>query len=500
MAASPPVRARRLHPLMILLLLLQAGLAWSDTSPSDFLVENFVATGSLTQNLPYRLLVPPGYSASTRYPLILFMHGAGEAGTDNMVQLTAGGNTANGAMELVSAANLATYPCFMLAPQSPSGSGWSNASQDSIIAIISLLEANYSIDTDRIYCTGLSMGGFGTYAIVTRYPSEFACAVPMSGGGAGSYGSIAGIPFWTFHAANDPTVAISNDDTTITAFRAAGGRSIYTRYATGGHGIWPVAYQTPALLPWMMAQRRNQPVTGTPILAITTPAASAVSISGASLPLSGSCSFLPGDTIAQVQWTTDLATFTAATGTSAWSIAAAAVPAGLSRVSVIATGPSYSAADGGSTTVSDSVSVSSGSAVTTPPTVSIATPAANGGSVAVTTATVNVSGTAADASGIQQVSWSDNLGGSGIAQGTTSWSISSIDVAAGANLITVTARNGANLTTSASITVTGPAGPGGAASSGSSDHHCGLGNGFSALVLGLAVWLALVLRASRRRI
>jgi poly(3-hydroxybutyrate) depolymerase len=489
-------RHHRRAPILILLALLP-GLAWSAvTYPSDasFSSGTVTKTGSEPYNLPYRLFVPTGYSAASSYPLIVFMHGIGELGTNNTAQM---GNHANGATALVSAENQAVHPCFMILPQAHDG--WDAATFGQIVRLIGQLESTYSIDPDRIYATGLSLGGAGTWSFITQYPALFAAAVPQSGWGAGNYDRIVSLPVWNFHAANDGTVNVSGSDDAVRNLRAAGGRVIYTRYDTGGHGIWPVAYQTPALLPWMMAQRRNQPVAGTPILTIATPAADAVANAGATITLTGSSAFPSGSTITQVRWTSDLTTFTTASGTTAWSASSLAVPTGATLFSVLATGPSWSTGYGGLTTVSDRVRVVRGSSDVTAPAIAITAPTASG-SAAVGTDTATVGGTASDTGGIQQVTWVNDRGGQGTAQGTTSWSIAAITLAHGANVITVTARDGANLTRSATITITTTGGSGGGgsqpASSSSSSHKCGFGAGVATFALMLAAGLAL--RRSRR--
>ena len=454
---------------------------------SDFLARTLPA-GSAAHALPYRLLVPAGYNAAQSYPLIVFLHGSGERGTDNQLQLS---NNANGALALVSTTNQSTYPCFMLAPQCFPGSDWNAESEGQIITVINQLMSEFSIDPDRLYVTGLSMGGGGTWDIVTRYPATFAAALPQSGSGAGSYQKIVDLPVWNFHANNDVDEPVSSSDNAVAGLRNAGGRVIYTRYGTGGHGIWPVAYSTPGLLPWMMAQRRNRAAGGTPILAITAPAASTVANASATITLAGTCAFPAGSTIASVDWTTNLTTFTGTSfstvaASATWTASGLAVANGVTLFTVMATGPSWSADYGGATTVSDCIRVVRGSSDTTAPALAITSPSSSG-SASVAAAIVTVGGTASDGGGVQQITWSNNRGGQGTAQGTTTWSIAAITLASGANLITVTARDAANLTTSTTISITsttsGSAGGGGGTASEASSGKCGLGSGLAALVL-----------------
>ncbi len=238
----------------------------SAATRDDFLYAN-ADDGS---NLPFRYFVPPGYDGATPYPLILFLHGAGERGSDNEAQLN---NDANGAMRLLDDDNLALQPVFMIAPQCPTDGWWSGGTLLTAIGLVDQIAATYNIDPDRVYVTGLSMGGMGTWSAVTAEPDRFAAAVPMSGNGdTNPAGAVAAIPFWFFHAANDGTVGVEGSDNLVAALRNAGGSVIYTRYDTGGHGIWPVAYTHPLLFQWFVSQQRGTPSTITPpILRIESP-------------------------------------------------------------------------------------------------------------------------------------------------------------------------------------------------------------------------------------
>ncbi|MEO5627016.1 MAG: prolyl oligopeptidase family serine peptidase, partial [Dokdonella sp.] len=223
-------------------------------------------------NQPFRYFVPPGYTSAQAYPLILFLHGSGERGSDNEAQLS---NNANGALQLIGDTQLALQPLFMIAPQCPSGGWWSGATLTTAIGLIDQIAATYHIDPDRVYVTGLSMGGIGTWSAVTAQPTRFAAAVPMSGNGnTNAAAAVSAIPFWFFHANNDGTVGVAGSDTLVAALRNAGASTIYTRYDTGGHTIWSAAYAHPLLFPWLVSQQRGNPSTITPpILRITQPTA-----------------------------------------------------------------------------------------------------------------------------------------------------------------------------------------------------------------------------------
>ncbi|HEX6833374.1 MAG TPA: malectin domain-containing carbohydrate-binding protein [Rudaea sp.] len=341
---KPIALARRL----LLAAAFAANTAFAAT-PADFLSGTY-------SGMPYRYFVPPGYNAANAYPLILFLHGVGEEGSDNSAQLN---NNANGAMHLVDAQNLAVQPVFMVAPQCPSGGWWGGATTATAIAIIDQIAASYHIDPDRVYVTGLSMGGYGTWDAVTQQPTRFAAAVPMSGGGdTNAAASVANLPFWFFHANNDPTVGVAGSDNLVAALRDAGASVIYTRYDTGGHGIWPVGYVTPMLFNWIVAQRRGAPSTSAPpLLRIETPTTgSAFATQDATLNLTGSALF-GGNALNSIAWNLRGGIGGTGGGTTSWSIVGVPIASGANLVRVIATGTSFSANYGGATTFNDALTV-----------------------------------------------------------------------------------------------------------------------------------------------
>jgi poly(3-hydroxybutyrate) depolymerase len=335
-------------------LALVADTAWAATA-SDFLYGNSASDGT---GMPYRLFVPPGYNATKAYPLILFLHGAGERGNDNVAQLN---NSANGAMHLLDDANLAQQPVLMIAPQCPTNGWWGGATIDTALQIVDEVEATYHIDTSRVYVTGLSMGGYGTWAATTAQPTRFAAAVQMSGGGDATVAaSVSGIPFWFFHANDDPTVGVGNDDAIVSAMRDAGASVIYTRYATGGHGIWPVAYVNPLLFSWIVAQHRNAPSTSVPpLLRILQPtSAGAFATQESAIDLAGTLDNA-GYSVTGLAWDRLGGSTGSVNGTTNWSVAGIALASGANLLRVTATGSSYYAGYGGVTTINDSINVNS---------------------------------------------------------------------------------------------------------------------------------------------
>ncbi len=217
--------------------------------------------------LDYRLLKPREYDATKKYPLVLFLHGSGERGTDNQAQLK------NGAPLFLKPEARQKYPCFVLAPQCPPDKTWSavkgwtgpNAFEEEPTApmklVFGMLDAvlkEFSIDQDRLYVTGLSMGGYGTWDILTRQPERWAAAVPVCGGGdAARIGPAKGVAVWAIHGLLDPAVPVIRSQEMIAALEAAGGKPLYSEYPYVKHDAWTTAYGEPELLAWMFAQKRG---------------------------------------------------------------------------------------------------------------------------------------------------------------------------------------------------------------------------------------------------
>ena len=249
-------------------LVLTCLLSVPQCSFADELYEARVFKNEHGEQLHYRLLLPPGYDAkgTTKYPLVLFLHGAGERGADNVKQLI------HGTKEFAKPANREKYPAFVLAPQCPDGKRWVEvdwtldahqqlpADSDSIklvLQLITSLQKEYRIDQHRQYVTGLSMGGFGTWDLVTRHPEMWAAAAPVCAGGDEAVAAkCAKIPIWAFHGDQDTVVKPHRSRKMIEAIKQAGGEPRYTEYPGVGHNSWAPAYADPKLLEWMFAQKR----------------------------------------------------------------------------------------------------------------------------------------------------------------------------------------------------------------------------------------------------
>jgi len=226
---------------------------------------------SQTLSLPYRLLKPARIEPNKLYPLVLFLHGAGERGTDNGKQLKYLPTW------LASDENRRTYPCFVIAPQCPADQQWSSgALSDStsqplgemteptraVIALLDNLVGHNPIDPARIYLTGLSMGGYGSWDLAVRMPERFAALVPICGGGDEARARrLVGLPIWAWHGDEDQAVPVERSRRMIAAITAAGGSPRYSELKGVGHDSWTPAYTGPdSVLPWMFAQVKATPV------------------------------------------------------------------------------------------------------------------------------------------------------------------------------------------------------------------------------------------------
>jgi predicted peptidase len=229
----------------------------------DLPLERKMFADALGKKLPYRLLTPLRYDHGERYPLVLFLHGAGERGNDNVAQLL------HGVPEFVAPAKRKKYPCFLLAPQCPRHERWADWSARRqpempteplrlALAALEQMQKEYSVDADRIYVTGLSMGGFGTWDLVSRYPERFAAAVPICGGGDPAMASrLTQLPIWAFHGRRDLVVPARCSRTMIEALKQAGGQPRYTEFPRVGHASWVPAYKDSELFGWLFAQKRR---------------------------------------------------------------------------------------------------------------------------------------------------------------------------------------------------------------------------------------------------
>lgn len=224
--------------------------------------------------LRYRILYPENYNPQQKYPLVVFLHGAGERGNDNAKQLT------HGARLFLENANRYQYPAIVVFPQCPENSYWSSLKVTrppgqppifefpyakkpttplalSIRLVDSLLRTS-SVDRQRVYLSGLSMGGFGSFEWLVRQPRRFAAALPICGGGSLDLAKryARQLPLWIFHGDQDGVVPVDLSRQVYQKLQTLGASVKYSEYAGVNHNSWDNAFAEPEFLRWMFTQKR----------------------------------------------------------------------------------------------------------------------------------------------------------------------------------------------------------------------------------------------------
>jgi predicted peptidase len=209
-------------------------------------------TTTITMNQSYGYLryVPPGYGTdrSKRWPLVLFLHGAGERGDD--LELV----KKHGLPKLIEQGR--DFPFVVISPQWPPGEWWNIFALEGLIETIVREER---IDRDRVYLTGLSMGGFGTWALAIRHPERYAAILPICGGGEIQRARVLrDVPIWAFHGDADPVVPVARSRDMVAAITQAGGSPRLTIYPGVAHDSWTATYENPEIYDWLLSHRLSE--------------------------------------------------------------------------------------------------------------------------------------------------------------------------------------------------------------------------------------------------
>lgn len=213
---------------------------------------NFVQ-GNFEERLPFLLRVPMDLKTGDKYPLLLFLHGVGERGNDNKKQLR------HDPTKLAPAGVFEKNPMIVVAPQCPADQWWSGQTLETVIKMVKDLQKELPVDPQRIYITGLSMGGFGTWSALALEPKLFAAAIPICGGGdPTSVDKFDKVPIWAFHGDADPTVKVEGTRSMIEALKKKGGEPKYTEYPGVQHDAWTRTYKDPELYEWLLAQKKRE--------------------------------------------------------------------------------------------------------------------------------------------------------------------------------------------------------------------------------------------------
>jgi predicted peptidase len=234
--------------------LLFCAIAWSPASagemPRGFVNKVFKTDKGESK---YVLFVPHKYDGEKEYPLILFLHGAGERGDDGQAPVLQGiGN----AIKFKNKEK--DFPFFVLFPQAAKGGSWKAGMPDAdrALAILAETQKKFKIDGKRLYLTGLSMGGSGTWSLAAAYPEKWAAIVPICGGGdPANVEKIKHIPCWCFCGDKDGAKLVENCRTLTKALKDAGGPTRYSEFPYVGHNSWDSAYVTPELYPWLLSHK-----------------------------------------------------------------------------------------------------------------------------------------------------------------------------------------------------------------------------------------------------
>lgn len=205
---------------------------------------------TVQKELRFLRYVPEEYDADLekRWPLVLFLHGANERG--DQIELV----KRHGLPKLVEAGQ--TFPFVIVSPQCPVGEWWNIAALD---AFVEKIASEERIDRDRIYVTGLSMGGFATWSLAIYDPGRYAAILPIcSGGEVQRAWVLRDMPVWTFHGDLDQIVPIARSQQMVDAIKAAGGAPRLTIYPGYHHDAWTVTYENPDIYTWLLSYRRSQ--------------------------------------------------------------------------------------------------------------------------------------------------------------------------------------------------------------------------------------------------
>jgi len=250
--------------IFILVFLACSLLGFAQFKPASFMINGYT--------LPYQVMFPENYDETKAYPLLIFLHGAGERGNDNQKQLT------HGKQFLIDNFQSA-YPAIVIAPQCPADSYWANVvrhqlddkmtltfglSDDAtqpmstLIALINYWLSSGKVDTEKVYAGGLSMGGMGTLELLWRMPRTFAAAFPICGGGDLNklplYARSTGV--WLFHGGNDSVVPAQNSRDIYKILKESGGDAEYTEYKGVNHNSWDNTFQEKGLAPWLFKHKK----------------------------------------------------------------------------------------------------------------------------------------------------------------------------------------------------------------------------------------------------
>jgi len=213
----------------------------------QYVEQNNSGSNAVAASVDYLIYLPQEYDVSRKWPLVVYLHGAGERGQDlNLVRrLGPPGQVDRGDQ----------FPFILVSPQCPANSSWE---PERVVKLIKHISDCFAVDPDRVYLTGCSMGGFGTWATACYDPNLFAAIAPLAGGGDVTQAKrLADLPIWAFHGKNDRAVPLEANETMVNAVRRCGGHVKFTVYPDYGHDICDVTYRDGRLYGWFLGQHNR---------------------------------------------------------------------------------------------------------------------------------------------------------------------------------------------------------------------------------------------------
>lgn len=203
----------------------------------------------------YSVYVPPNYAHDQAWPVVLFLHGSGERGSDGFRQTMVG-------LPAAIRRNYTLCPAIVVMPQCPRDEVWTGPMALMAAKTLEQTSTEYRIDRDRVYISGLSLGGAGTWYLAAKFPNHFAAAGVVCGFGDASWAAnVKDMPIWCVHGLRDDVLPVEKGREMVQAVRAAGGSVHYVEIPDGNHNVWDATYNDPAFWNWLLAQRRGTPAT-----------------------------------------------------------------------------------------------------------------------------------------------------------------------------------------------------------------------------------------------
>lgn len=251
--------------LLFLLAALASFASAAEVTKDDVDFRKNIFVNKKGERLPYRLYVPLTYSKTQKYPLVIWLHGGGGRGTDNVYQISR--NDAKGTHFWIAPENQAKFPTFVLVPQCPIDENWAdpelNQPGRALLLTIDALDAvqkEFSIDPDRIYIAGQSMGGLGVWALIQLYPERWAGALVLSAFDTFTQpNALTQVPVWVFQGDADTTVPVALVREMMKQLKKLRAHYRYTEYHKVDHDVWNHAFAERDLIPWLTAQTRGKP-------------------------------------------------------------------------------------------------------------------------------------------------------------------------------------------------------------------------------------------------